>query len=79
MLASCMTHGAKFKKLSENVRMESERVFFFFFFFLGDFLLYGEHDQMKATNNFPPVACELILNPTPKYEEQVPIFRQKDG
>ena len=53
--------------------------FFFFFFFLGDFLLYGEHDQMKATNNFPPVACELILNSTPKYEEQVPIFRQKDG
>ena len=37
-------------------------IFFFFFFFLGDFLLYSEHDQMKATNNFPPVACELILN-----------------
>ena len=32
------------------------------FFFLSDFLLYGEYDQMKATNKFPPVACQLILN-----------------
>ena len=43
-----------------------------FFFFLRYFVLYSEHDQMKETNHFPPVACELILN-----SEQVTIFRQK--